>query len=359
MEKFRILAINPGSTSTKISIFHGEEEVFTENIVHDYEELKKFKNVIEQEGYRYEAILNALAARGYSLDEIDVVVARGGILRPVKAGTYRINDLMLEDLKDAVAGEHASNVAAFIAHRIGAEKGIPAYIVDPVSVDEMEDVARISGLDGIERKSLSHALNIRRVIYKVSEKFGKDPGELNFIVAHLGGGISIGAIRRGQMVDVESANCEGPFSPERSGGLPILELIDLCFSGRFTKDELKRRLIQEGGVYSYLGTKDIREVEERTRSGDKKAALILEAMVYQIAKCIGQMATVLKGDVDFIILTGGIAKSDYISECIADRVKFIAPVERVPGEEEMKALAEAACRVMTGREKVLDYGGGE
>ncbi|TYP58572.1 butyrate kinase [Thermosediminibacter litoriperuensis] len=359
MEKFRILAINPGSTSTKISIFHGEEEVFTENIVHDYEELKKFRNVIEQEGYRYEAILSVLAARGYSLDEIDVVVARGGILRPVKAGTYRINDLMLEDLRNAVAGEHASNVAAFIARRIGAEKGIPVYIVDPVSVDEMEDVARISGLDGIERKSLSHALNIRRVIYKVSEKLGKDPGELNFIVAHLGGGISIGAIRKGQMVDVESANCEGPFSPERAGGLPILEVVDFCFSGKYTKDELKKKLIQEGGVYSYLGTKDMREVEERARSGDKKAALILEAMVYQIAKCIGQMATVLKGNVDYIILTGGIAKSDYISECIAGRVKFIAPVERVPGEEEMKALAEAACRVMAGREKVLDYGGGE
>ncbi|MCG0275860.1 MAG: butyrate kinase [Thermosediminibacteraceae bacterium] len=356
MEKIRILAINPGSTSTKISVFHGEEEVFTENIVHDYEELKKFKNVVEQEGYRYEAILRVLEAKGFSLDEIDVVAARGGITRPVKAGTYRINDLMLEDLRNAVGGEHASNVSAFIAQKISKEKGIPAFIVDPVSVDEMEDVARISGLEGIERKSLSHALNIRRVVYKVAGKHGKTPAELNFIVAHLGGGISIAAIRKGRMVDVESANCEGPFSPERTGGLPILELVDLCFSGKYTKDEIKRKLIQEGGIYSYLGTKDVKEVEERAKSGDKKAALILDAMVYQIAKCIGEMATVLKGEVDYIVLTGGIAKSDYICESISERVKFIAPVERVPGEEEMKALAEAACRVMAGNEEVLDYG---
>ncbi|MDN5332428.1 MAG: butyrate kinase [Tepidanaerobacteraceae bacterium] len=354
--RLRILAINPGSTSTKISVFHGEEEVFTENIVHDYEELKKFKNVVEQEDYRYEAILKSLRKKGFTLDQIDVVAARGGIMRPVKAGTYRINESMLEDLKNAVGGEHASNVSAFIAHRIAREKGIPAFIVDPVSVDEMEDVARISGLSGIERKSLSHALNIRRVVYKIAQELGKTPAELNFIVAHLGGGISIAAIERGRMVDVESANCEGPFSPERTGGLPVLELVELCYSGKYTKDEIKRKLIQEGGLYSYLGTKDVKEVEERAENGDKKAALLLDAMIYQIAKGIGEMATVLKGEVDFIVLTGGIARSERICDAIAERVKFIAPVRRIPGEEEMRALAEAACRVMEGKEEILCYG---
>jgi butyrate kinase len=351
-----ILAINPGSMSTKISIFDGENEVFTENIVHDYEELKKFKKVIDQQDYRYKAIINALKERGFSLDKINVVIARGGIMRPVRAGTYRINERMLEDLKNAVEGEHASNVSAFIAHRLAKEKGIPAYVVDPVSVDEMEDVARISGLCGIERKSLSHALNIRRVVYKIAQEVGKKPGELNFIVAHLGGGISIAAIEKGRMVDVESSNCQGPFSPERTGGLPILELVELCYSGKYTKEEIKRKLIQEGGLYSYFGTKDVREIEERAQNGDKKAAHLLDAMIYQIAKGIGEMAAVLKGKVDFIVLTGGIARSERICDAISERVEFIAPVRRIPGEEEMRALAEAACRVMKGEEEVLCYG---
>ncbi|MGB9812146.1 MAG: butyrate kinase [Thermovenabulum sp.] len=353
----KILAINPGSTSTKISLFDENKEIFTENIVHKYEDLKAFKNIIEQEEFRFNAIKKALEERGFSFSDLDAVAARGGILRPVRAGVYAINDLMLSDLKNAVAGEHASNVSAFIAKRISEAYNIPAYVIDPVSVDEMEDVARISGFSEIERKSLSHALNIRRVIFSIAEKYGFSYEEKNFIVAHLGGGISVAAVKKGRMVDVESANCEGPFSPERAGGLPILDLVDLCFSGKYTKEELKRKLIQEGGMYSYLGTKDVKEVEERIKKGDERAKLILNAMIYQISKTIGEMATVLKGEVDYIILTGGIAKSDYVSERIKERVGFIAQVERIPGEEEMLALAEAVIRVIKGMEKVREYGG--
>ncbi|MGB9839502.1 butyrate kinase [Thermovenabulum sp.] len=353
----RILAINPGSTSTKISVFEDHREILTENVLHDYEELKAFNKVIEQEELRYKAIKEALFKRGLNFSDFDVIAARGGILRPVRAGVYAINELMLSDLKNAVAGEHASNVAAFIAKRISENFDIPAYVIDPVSVDEMEEVARISGLAGIERKSLSHALNIRRVIFSTAEKYGFSFKEKNFIVAHLGGGISIAAVNKGRMVDVDSANCEGPFSPERAGGLPILELVELCYSGKYTKEEMIKKLIHEGGIYSYLETKDVKEVEERAKSGDNRARLILDAMIYQIAKTIGEMATVLKGEVDYIILTGGIAKSEYICEKIKERVGFIAKVERVPGEEEMLALAEAALRVINGKEKVQEYGG--
>ncbi|AYO31355.1 MAG: butyrate kinase [Thermoanaerobacteraceae bacterium] len=359
MKKFKILAINPGSTSTKISVFYDEMEVFSQNILHDYEELKKFESVLQQKDLRCEAVERCLKDNGYDIRDFDVVVARGGILHPVKAGTYDINHAMLEDLRNAAGGEHPSNVAAFMAVKIAGIADIPAFIVDPVSVDEMKPVARVSGFKGIERKSLSHALNMRRVAFRVAEELKRPLEELNFIVAHLGGGISIAAMEKGLLIDVESANCMGPFSPERCGGLPILDLVDLCYSGRYSRQELKRKLIQEGGVYSYLGTKDVREAIMRAESGDEEAALVLEAMVYQISKVIGEMASVLKGRVDRIILTGGIAYSELICRKIEERVGFIAKLEIVPGEEEMKALAEAALRVLTGRENIMNYTGRE
>lgn len=356
MKKNVILAINPGSTSTKISIFSEEDEVYTDTIFHDY---SKCKNIIEQKDVCYNSIITSLEKSKYSLSDIAIVMARGGILRPVKSGIYKINKKMLQDLKNAVGGEHASNIAAFIAYRISKEKNIPSFIVDPISVDEMIPVARISGFKGIERKSLSHALNIRRVCFLSADELNKPINELNLIVAHLGGGISIAAVNNGLLIDVESANSLGAFSLERCGGLPFLELIDLCYSGKYSKNELKSKLINQGGLYSYLKTKDIREVEERIKLGDDKAKLVLEAMIYQISKTIGEMATVLKGDVDRILLTGGIAHSDFVCKRIKERTSFIAKTKVYPGESEMRALQEAAIRLIEGKEKIQEYLGDE
>ena len=355
MEKYKILAINPGSTSTKISVFHGDDEVYREDILHDHRDLNKFEKVIEQEDFRYNSIATSLEISGHDLSDFSIIMARGGMLKPVASGIYKINERMLDDFRNAIGGEHASNVAAFIAHRIGKEKGIPAYIIDPISVDEMIPIARVSGFKGIERKSLSHALNIRRVSFLWADKLNKSLDELNFIVAHLGGGISIAALRKGKLIDVESANSLGPFSPERSGGLPFPQLIDLVDGEKYNRDGLKRKLTNEGGVYSYLKTKDIREVEKLIESGDREAKLVLEAMIYQISKGIGEMATVLKGNVDRILITGGIAHSDFVFKSIEDRTSFIADVERVPGEAEMRGLQEGAIRLLKGEEIAKEY----
>jgi len=354
MDNYTILVINPGSTSTKISVYSNEQEIFTNNIVHDYEEIREFKSPINQIDYRYEAIIKCLENHGYTINDFNAAVGRGGLLRPVKSGTYYINKQMLEDLMMAIGGEHPSNTTAFILDRISKEISVPVFIVDPPSVDEMIPLARISGFEGIERKSLFHALNIRSVMFRASEELGVNPNNKNYIIAHLGGGISIAAIYKGQIIDAESTNTMGPFSPERSGGLPIEDLIDMCYSG-ISKVDLKRKLLREGGVYSYLKTKDIKEVELLAQMGDPKAILILDAMVYQVAKVIGEMATVLKGEVNNIIITGGIARSDNVFKEIKERVGFIAEVKRYPGENEMLALASGAHRVLAGQEQALQY----
>lgn len=266
---------------------------------------------------------------------------------------------MLEDFRQARDGEHGSNVGAFIANRIREEEGIPAYIIDPISVDEMIPVARISGYNGIERKSQSHALNIRRVAYLWAERLNKGLDEVNFIIAHIGGGISIAALRKGRLIDVESGNSLGAFSPERCGGLPFQQVIDLMDSGKYSGKELKYKLLTQGGIYSYLKTKDIKEVEKRIESGDKEAQLVLEAMIYQISKGIGEMATVLEGDVDRIILTGGVANSDFVCEKIKKSTSFISKIERVPGEAEMLGLLEGGIRLLEGKEIAKEYGGVE
>ena len=350
-----ILVINPGSTSTKISLFNQEgEEIFKENISHSTEELSQFNSLLEQGPARKKIILETLKKRNIDTNSLKAVIGRGGILKPLKAGIYGVNDKLVDDLKHSPI-EHASNLGGIIASEIAKSISMPAYIADPVSVDEFTDIARISGLKGIERKSLLHTLNIRANAYRYAKEQGKKLEELNIIVAHLGGGISISPIEKGRIIDVNNANDAGPFSPERSGSLPNAALIHLCYSGKYTEKELVKLITHKGGLVSYLETNDLREVRRRVEEGDEYAELIFEAMCYQIAKEIGAMAIVLKGEVEAIILTGGMSFNEILVNKIKDRVEWIAPVTVYPGEEEMKALAEAVIRVQKGEEKVKIY----
>ncbi|ADD03153.1 butyrate kinase [Thermoanaerobacter italicus Ab9] len=353
---FLILVINPGSTSTKVAVFKDKEPVFTETLRHSSEELAKYKNIIDQFEFRTQAILNMLKEKGISLSEIDAIVGRGGLLKPIESGTYIVNEKMIEDLKKAERGEHASNLGGIIAYTLAKEHDIEAYIVDPVVVDELEDIARITGMPEIEKSSIFHALNQKAIARRLAADLNKKYEEVNLIIAHLGGGISIGAHKHGRVVDVNDAlNGEGPFSPERAGALPVLDLVKLCYSGKYTYQEMKKRLIGQGGIVAHLGTNDVREVYKKIEEGDKKAELVLEAMAYQTAKEIGAMAVVLKGQVDAIGITGGIAYNEDFVKRISERVKFIAPIYVYPGEDEMSALAQGAYRVLSGEEKAKMY----
>ncbi|MGH2331226.1 butyrate kinase [Thermoanaerobacter mathranii] len=356
MVLFLILVINPGSTSTKVAVFKDKEPVFTETLRHSSEELAKYKSIIDQFEFRTQAILNMLKEKGISLSEIDAIVGRGGLLKPIESGTYIVNEKMIEDLKKAERGEHASNLGGIIAYTLAKEHDIEAYIVDPVVVDELEDIARITGMPDIEKSSIFHALNQKAIARRLAADLNKKYEEVNLIIAHLGGGISIGAHKHGRVVDVNDAlNGEGPFSPERAGGLPVLDLVKLCYSGKYTYQEMKKRLIGQGGIVAHLGTNDVREVYKKIEEGDKKAELVLEAMAYQTAKEIGAMAVVLKGQVDAIGITGGIAYNEDFVKRISERVKFIAPIYVYPGEDEMSALAQGAYRVLSGEEKAKMY----
>ena len=353
--KENILVINPGSTSTKIAIFNQEgKEIFKETISHSTEELSQFKSLLEQGPVRKKIILDTLAKKNIDTYSIKAVIGRGGILKPLEAGTYTVSDKLLEDLKNSPI-EHASNLGGIIACEIAEEIDVPAYIADPVSVDEFTDIARVSGLKGIERKSLLHALNIRANAFRYAKEQGKKLEELNIIVAHLGGGISIAPLEKGKIVDVNNANDGGPFSPERTGTLPNKALIHLCYSGKYSEKELIKFITHQGGLVSHLGTNDVREVVKKIERGDNYAQLIFEAMCYQIAKEIGAMATVLKGKVEAVILTGGIAHNEILVNKIKERAGWIAPVVAYPGEEEMKALAQAVIRVINRVEKVKTY----
>ncbi len=356
MVNYRILAINPGSTSTKVAVFLGKECLVKESIEHSAEELKKYKRVSDQYEYRLKAIQDVLLKKGLQMDTLDAVVGRGGLIKAVEGGTYRVNELMIEHLQKGLQGDHPSNLGGIMAFNLAKDYHIPAFIVDPVSVDEMVEVARISGFKGIVRRSLSHALNIKAVGRKIAEEMNRTYQDCNFIIVHLGGGISVTAHRKGRMIDVNNANSEGPFSPERTGTLPVIELLEMCYFGEYSYEDMRRKITGEGGIYSYFGTKDIREVEKIIHDGNKEAELILEAMIYQISKEIGAMSTVLKGEVDKIILTGGMAHSKNITEKISERVKFIADIAIVPGEEELESLALGALRVLTGEEKEKIYG---
>ncbi len=354
MEK--ILVINPGSTSTKIAIYDGENPVFETTIRHTTEELKVFSNIVEQFEFRKGVILKEIFEKGFSINEINAIAARGGLLHPIESGTYRVNDDMVHDLMEARYGEHASNLGAPIAKRISDEFGMPAYIVDPVVIDEMIPLARYSGLKGIERKSIWHALNQKAVARRAAKDLGKSYEEVNLIVVHLGGGISIAAHRQGKTIDVNNAlNGDGPFAPERAGGLPTISLVNLCLSGKYTYEEMKKLLAGKGGLVSHLGTNDAKVVENMVLQGDEYARLVYEAMAYQIAKTIGEMATVLEGKVDAIVLTGGIARSELLVNWIKDRVSWIAEVKVYPGEDEMRALAEGVLRVLRGEEQEKHY----
>jgi len=356
VESYRILAVNPGSTSTKIAVFDDEKLVFQTVIRHPSEEINKYNRVSDQFEFRKNVILETLNEQGINLRKFNCVVGRGGVLKPIPGGTYIINEKMLEDLRECRFGEHASNLGAIIAYEIASELNVPAYIVDPVVVDELEDIARISGLPNIQRVSIFHSLNQNSIARRAASDLVKSYDEVNFVVAHLGGGISVGAHYRGRVIDVNNAlNGEGPFSPERSGGLPVEALARLCFSGEYKLEEVQKMIRGKGGLVAYLGTNDAREVSRRIEEGDKKAELIYKAMAYQVSKEIAACAAVLKGDVDAILITGGIAYDNQFVDWIKERVSFISKVMVYPGEDEMLALAQGGLRVLKGEEEAKVY----
>lgn len=353
---YRLLVINPGSTSTKIAIFDNEKLVLEETLRHSTEELSPYKNIYDQYEFRKSLILKTLSEKEINITRLSAVVGRGGLLRPIAGGTYNVSGKMIEDLKIGVLGEHASNLGGIIAGEIASGLNIPSFIVDPVVVDEMQDIARISGIPELTRKSIFHALNQKAVARRASNELNKNYEELNFIVAHLGGGISVGAHKKGKVIDVNNAlDGDGPFSPERAGSLPSGDLAKMCYSGEYTLDDIKKKIKGNGGLVAYLGTNDAREVEEMINNGDEKAELIFKAMAYQVAKEIGACAAVLKGKVEGIILTGGIAHNKEFISWIKERVEFIGKVFIYPGEDEMIALAQGGLRVLRGEETAKEY----
>jgi butyrate kinase len=353
----RVLIINPGSTSTKIAVFENEKEIYLKKINHPTDKISEYEKIADQYHFRKETILEELQVAGIELKTIDCIVARGGLIKPIPSGVYKVTESLKADLIKCIMGEHASNLGGLIADEIASSlPGVNAYIVDPVVVDEMEDVARISGHPEFERISIFHALNQKAIARTHAKKLGIAYEELNLIVVHLGGGISVGAHKKGKVVDVNQAlNGEGPFSPERSGTLPADALAELCFSGKYTLPEVKKMITGKGGLVAYMGTNDAYKVEMLVRKGDKKARLIQDAMSYQIAKEIGAMSTVLKGKVDGILLTGGLAKNPLLVDYVKDMASYIAPVFVYPGEDEMQALAMNGFMVLKGEAEVLDY----
>lgn len=358
MEDKVILVINPGSTSTKIAAYRGTDPVFINTIHHSVDEISAHRGIEEQYTFRKKIIFEHVEKHGISQEEISIIIGRGGLLNPIRSGVYAVNDIMIEHLKAGWQKSlHGANLAGIIANDMASEiPGALACIADPPVVDELGDLARVSGHPQFQRKSIFHALNQKAVSRKHAENIGRDYEDLNLIVVHLGGGISVGAHMKGMIVDVNNAmDGEGPFSPERSGTLPAGDLARLCFSGEYTHEEVRRMFIGEGGITAYLQTNDAREVESMIDTGDSKASLIYEAMIYQVAKDIGAMFTVLKGDVDAVILTGGIAHSSMVTEGIIERIGKLAPVHIYPGEDEMEALAMNGLRVMRGETEILEY----
>lgn len=355
MEKYLILVINPGSTSTKVAIFENEVKKFEETLIHSENELMQFNAIPDQLEFRKAAILTFLDAQKIQVRQLSAIVGRGGLFEPVVGGTYSINEKMLWDAREGKQGQHSSNLGCLLAYELAHKGEITAFVVDPVSVDEFEPLARYSGHSLIERRCLSHSLNIHMVSRWIAEKFMIPLDKSSFVVAHLGGGISIAPVKNGKIIDVNDATGAGPFSPDRTGTLPLQAFIELCFSGRYPKSTIKKMVMGEGGLKSYFGTANAKAIEERIQAGDKKASVIMEAMAYQIAKEIGAMATVLKGNIDAIILTGGLVKYERLLHWIEERIKFIAPIEIIPGEFEMEALASGGLRVLRGKEEAKKY----
>jgi len=359
MKQTLILVINPGSTSTKIAVVDlKNERNFQTTIKHSTSELALFEKISDQYEFRKKVILDILQAERVDLNDIVAIIGRGGLVKPIPSGLYEINERMLHDVKNSSLGEHASNLGCLIASDIAKDLSgeIKAFIVDPVVVDELEPIARISGHPEIERVSIFHALNQKAIARRYAKDVNKVYEDLNLIVVHLGGGISIGTHEKGKVVDVNNAlNGDGPFSPERSGSLPSRSLAELCFNGKYTLQEVKKMITGKGGLSAYIGTNDACEVEQKVKDGDEKARLIYEAMAYQISKEVGACATVLKGKVDAILLTGGIAYDKMFIEWIIERVGFIAPVFVYPGQDEMQALADNVIAYLKGDIRALEY----
>lgn len=351
-----ILVINPGSTSTKISLFLDDTEIMTEAINHKVEDLSRFNKASDQDLYRMEIIVRVLREKNVDFSAIKAIVGRGGLLRPIEGGTYTVNDQMIADLKRGIMGDHPSNCGGLIAYAISKSLGSAAFIVDPVVVDELSAVARISGMPLIKRKSIFHALNQKAVARQVAAELKKAYKEINVIIAHLGGGITVGCHKRGRVIDVNNGlDGDGPFSAERSGSVPVGDLIKACFSRDYTLSEMKKLVKGHGGMVAYLGTNDMRIVERQIQEKNEKAHLIYMAMAYQVCKEIGSLSTVVAGNLDAIALTGGMAKSKMFIKMITEKIKFLAPVFVYPGEQEMRALAMGALRVLRGEEEAKIY----
>ena len=350
------LIINPGSTSTKIGVFEDETLLFEETLRHPTEEIAKYASIIDQKDFRKQIILDFLKEKDCDVHSLDVIVGRGGLLKPIPGGTYAVSDELLADLKAGVQGQHASNLGGILAREIGDAIGKPSYIVDPVVVDELTDVARISGMPELPRRSIFHALNQKAVARRYAKEHGATYDALNLIVIHMGGGVSVGAHCKGQIIDVNNVlDGEGAFSPERAGTVPAGDLIKLCFSGKYTEKELYKKICGNGGFNAYLHTNDARVVEKMVDEGDEYAKLIQDAFYYQIGKDAGAMAAVLHGKVDQIILTGGIAYAPLTLEKLTESVGWIAPITVYPGEDELLALAQGGLRVLTGEEEAKVY----
>lgn len=353
---YKLLIINPGSTSTKIGVYDGEKELLEETLRHSSEEISSYSTIYDQKNFRKNVIMNVLKEKKFDISTLDAIVGRGGMLKPMAGGTYEVNNPMLEDLKVGIQGQHASNLGGILANEIAKELGVRAFIVDPVVVDELQDVARISGSPELPRRSKFHALNQKAVAKRYGKESRRGYENLNLIVVHMGGGVSVGAHKNGKVIDVNNAlDGDGPFSPERAGGVPVGDLITMCYSGKYTESEMHTKLVGKGGYVAYLNTNDAREASRLKQEGDKYGSLIYDAFIYQVSKEIGSMSVVLNGKVDAILLTGGIAYGKQVCEDIKSNVGWIAPIVIYPGEDELLALAQGAIRVLNGEESAKVY----
>ncbi|MHB8076392.1 butyrate kinase [Desulfosporosinus fructosivorans] len=355
---YKIFVINPGSTSTKIALFENDKELYSKNVTHDAEKLKEFPEISDQFDYRKETILGELAKNNISLGGTNAFVGRGGGLVGLEGGTYTINEVLLHHARIGFTVKHPATLGSQLAKDFAATYGGESFVVNPPDVDELELVARVSGFSDVARESRGHPLNQKEVGIRYAAELGKRYEELNLVISHIGGGVSVTAHKKGRMVDSNDViNGDGPMAPTRAGSIPASAIIKLCYSGKFTEKEMYDRVTKDGGLVDHLGTSDVREIKERIKNGDTYAKLIYDAMIYQISKNIGSYATVLKGEVDAILLTGGIANDAYLVQQITESVKYIAPVKVYAGEFEMEALASGAIRVLTGQEQPKIYTG--
>ncbi|MBS7305557.1 MAG: butyrate kinase [Lachnospiraceae bacterium] len=350
------LIINPGSTSTKIGVFEDETLLFEETLRHSTEEISKYATIFDQKDFRKNIIIDLLKSKEFDVKSLGMVVGRGGMLKPIPGGTYACTDALVKDLEVGVSGQHASNLGGILAREIADEIGVPSFIVDPVVVDELMPIARYSGVPELPRVSIFHALNQKAVAKRYAKETGKKYEDLNLIVVHMGGGVSVGPHKNGKVIDIFNAlDGDGAFSPERSGAVPVGALVKMCFSGEYTQAEVYKKLVGNGGFNAYVGTNDMRDVEKMVNEGNEKAAEVRDAFILQMSKNIGAMATVLEGKVDQIIVTGGIAYDKYVVAKLKERCEWIAPFTVYPGEDELLALVQGGLRVLNGEEEAKNY----